>query len=554
MLNIFEGLGITAYHDHGNIDLYDLGLHPKKKEEHVEFDIAAVVGTVGIIVEAKRKTEKNLKEMKRFLLHARKFAFDSTIPIENKIRLLKGIPPSKRKDFLRIEKWRFVFASDKAEIIENDLRESRVGHSAEFFVLNRRHIRYLKFLAKNLGTHGKYELFNKLKIDFKDAGIRGGSQTYEAIRAARRKISKSMGVADLYLFMAPVSDLLKMSRVDRYGSLENWTPELGEKSYQRILSGSKLEDIHEFVKVGKEQTSFPNTITVIMNAKEMEYNNPSLKVDINYGYFDIIDGQHRLFGFAKSRLDEARLDKTYLPVTGVHFPHASKSKISKWNAQTFVEINSTQKKVPTELIYLIKFSVMGQRTPEALSTHALKELNTVSDSPLYTIFKTAQLSERSRFGKSPIKIVTIANELRPLFTPAGKTKAATAREALQVLDDGKKLLNSFFGAVSNIFKEDWSGKPASSLIFTTNYIAGFCKVLAECNSKGLSKNETKQKLLTLKRNMQNSLRSHDPSDANRENMLGPNTEVFWKENTVLPVPQNLPAIKKLLLEKAELET
>lgn len=208
-----------------------------------------------------------------------------------------------------------------------------------------------------------------------------------------------MKVANLFLFGARVSDLLKISRVDRYGSLENWTPEAGNNSYQRILTKQKLLDIQEFIKIGKEKTSFPNTITAIFN-QNPKFQNGKIELEIKPEALDIIDGQHRLFGFAKSDPKKINLEKTILAVTGIFFENATKKQIVKWNAQTFVEINQHQKKVPTDLIYLVKYSVMGERSPVALGTEALKILSTNSNSVLYKLIKIGQFSEKRKHRNS----------------------------------------------------------------------------------------------------------------------------------------------------------
>ena len=325
ILSLFENIGITAYHDHGNMDYFDLELHDKQNKYHMEFDVVAVIGKIGIIIEAKKLKEKNPKAIKKFLEHAHEFE-KSPKTIEEKIKLLRGIPKNKREEYNHVEEWRFIFASDQDEILEKKLDENYVKNKKNFTVFNKHHLRYIQFLGDTLGDNGKYEVLKKLNISFKDAGIKNGKEFYDALKIPRRKISKTMKVADLFLFGARVSDLLKISRVDRYGSLENWTPEAGKNSYQRILTKQKLLNIQEFIKIGKDQTSFPNTITTIFN-EDPKWKNGKIELGIKPGVLDIIDGQHRLFGFAKIDSKKINLEKQSYQSQGFSFKIHQKVKL-----------------------------------------------------------------------------------------------------------------------------------------------------------------------------------------------------------------------------------
>ena len=80
---------------------------------------------------------------------------------------------------------------------------------------------YLKFLCDRLGEFGKYEFLKRLDISPQEAGEASTEVREKAINLAGRKISRGMRIVDLYAFSMQVSNLLKISRVVRYGSLES---------------------------------------------------------------------------------------------------------------------------------------------------------------------------------------------------------------------------------------------------------------------------------------------------------------------------------------------
>lgn len=551
VLTMIKNLGIIAYHDHGNIDKSDLGLVPTAKSNALELDIVGVIGEIGLIVEATLDDQKHQGKMTHFVNQCKEFVDNSKIPLPDKIKLLKGIPSMKRSDFYKIKEWRFLYVSDSDEIIELRINEQRITNDRRFVVLNKHHYRYLQFLSRNLGEHGKYELLKKLQISFQKAGIKQRKNRYDAIQLSTRKISPEIGFVNLYLFNAPVSDLLQIARVDRYGSLENWIPEIGEESYQRILDKEKLGQIREFINKEGKFASFPNTLTVVINGKKAYVNN-QLEIEADYGSFDVIDGQHRLFAFAKSNIAKNDLDNVELLVTGIEFEDASIANVKKWNARTFVEINRTQRKVANDLIYLLQYRVMKENLPSGLATEAITRLNISKKSPLYHLFKTSPLVSKNRKELTPISLVTVANVLKPLFLGVTPKKIPSHKEAQKIIKEKSELIDKFFHIVSNTFNEDWNS-PGNTHMFKTHYISSFCILLCGCIEKGIVNVVDMQKVLErLRKNLEIQQSIYSSTGQTKTKMRGPNGELFWNENDGLPIPQNLSGIKKLLLDNANI--
>lgn len=506
----------------------------------------AVIGSVGIIFEVTRDNDGHSSKMKHFYETCQEFV-SSTLTLPKKIKLFTGIPNSKRREFHAIKDWRFVYVSDMPELITKNLNEKTLGNRSNFHILNKYHIHYLKFLANNLGEFGKYELLQKLNISSDDAQLSKGKDKFNAVEIISRRISSKIPDVDLYAFRSSVLDLLRMTRVDRYGSLSNWIPETGTNSYQRLFHKDKFSELHEFIHKNKGASTFPNTITVVING-DSNFKNNQLELAKQYGSLDIIDGQHRLFAFAKSGLNTKELDKAELLVTGIKFNDTNKSKINQWSARTFVEINSKQRSVPNDLIYLLKYGVMHENQPKDLATEALKRLNTSTRSYLYSLFKTNPFPEKSLKKIRQIKIVTIANVIAPLFSK--KNPNPTKSESEKLLNEQIKEINIFFSDVKDIFKEDWEKNPKDSLIFTTNYFSGICEILVRSKKQKLTRQKTKIKLQKLKNNINSTLKKYNVNSNSFNDMIGPNGEIFWKENQHLPRPSNQSAIKSYILKNA----
>jgi len=254
------------------------------------------------------------------------------------------------------------------------------------------------------------------------------------------------------------------------------------------------------------------------------------------------------FAFAKSNLTDNQLAKTELLVTGIKFHGANQSQIKKWSARTFVEINSKQRPVPNELIYLLTYRVMKENQPKDLATEAIKTMNTSKSNSLYSLFKTNPFTEKSEKGTPKIRIVTIANTLKPLFSKQNQNISRGV--AGKLLIKQVKEMEKYFSDIKHIFKQDWEDGPKNSLIFTTNYMSGLCDILVRSKKQKESREKTKKRLLRLKTNINSSLKKHNSRSRSFNDMKGPNGEILWRENQYLPRPSNQSAIKKFLLKKA----
>jgi DGQHR domain-containing protein len=544
--SIFDTFEIQCYGNHGQISKIDLGYSSARRGEHLEFDFVAKINRIGLIIEVTAETRNQRREIRKFIDHCQEFV-RAPIALSEKIRLLRGIPRRVREDFETINNWKFVYIGTSDEIIQQQLDESAFPGQPSY-ILNREHYEYLKFLCDRLGEFGKYEFLKRLGISPQDAGEASTEVREKAINLAGRKISRGMGIVDLYVFSIQVSNLLKISRVVRYGSLESWVPEIGTSAYQRLLNPQKLNMIRDFLKKERGKSSFPNAITVVLSPRVIPTESEEeLVIPLEYGSIEVIDGQHRLFGFAKCGLSERQLEQARLIVIGLRFRNCADRIRQRWSAKAFIEINRSQTKVPTELIQLISNSVMDERTPTALAARVLVELN-IRSGVLRDIFYTRPFQKANRVGGRPVRIVTVTNELSPLLDMRNaedpstlgiyETFSGDAWRLLErgrqnrILSESKRTLNMYFSDVANVFNADWSSK--HSLIFTSKYLAAFCKLLVEFRKRRLTASQIHNSLSLTRTSIEEYL-------TNNGRTLGPNQEVLWSGNATDPLsPGGIP--------------
>ena len=195
-------------------------------------------------------------------------------------------------------------------------------------------LEYYSELVKHLGSVAKFQIYSilfpkeKIPETIKVPAIRGGK-----------------GKAKYYCFVIQPEKLLQIAYVHHRRS----TPEDLAGSYQRMLKKSRLRKISSFITGGGY---FPNNI--ILNFTERPTFRPFEKEkqvgDVVFGMLDlprqyasawIIDGQHRLYGYA----DNERRATATVPVLAFH------SLDVKEQAKLFVEINKEQKAVGPNLLW-----------------------------------------------------------------------------------------------------------------------------------------------------------------------------------------------------------
>ncbi len=199
---------------------------------------------------------------------------------------------------------------------------------------------YYKILIQHIKQASRYQLLAHM---FGGTGIGGLAKNVVATQG-------TMGGVRFYNFLIRPYELLKIAYIGHKSSrnIDNI------ETYQRMLQKNRLKNIAEYIKSGGK---FPTNIVVNIKTskgkglkfdKKEQVGSESygvLHLPANYAVAWIIDGQHRLYGYAHAAIeDEARDEKSTLPVL------AFENLTAVEEMKMFIDINSKQVKVSTGLL------------------------------------------------------------------------------------------------------------------------------------------------------------------------------------------------------------
>jgi len=235
---------------------------------------------------------------------------------------------------------------------------------------------------------------------------------------------------------------------------------------------------------------------------------------------NVIDGQHRIFGYAKSDLSQQDLEKCRIMAIGLRF--AKSDNQNRDEAKIFVEVNKQQTKVPKDLLLLLGYPVLGETTPDALSATVLAKLNTQGKGPLQNRLATKSDITKKHSIPKPIEIVMISNSLSKMFKADKKLQDGTPEEHIEYLFD---LTSQYFKILKSNFAEDWN-HDNESLIFSSKYLAGFVKLLVEYKKKDYGIDEIGNKIKQLKRNLLDGIQ--------REEKYQRTKIIFSRDHEIIP--------------------
>ena len=249
---------------------------------------------------------------------------------------------------------------------------------AQIAVITDGELDYYAALVQHLKHAARYQFLGHM---FGGRKIEGLAKEVVATRG-------KMGGETFYTFLIRPDELLKIAYVGHKASrdIEN----LG--TYQRMLQSRRLKEIAEYINGGGK---FPTNIVVNLKTGKRT----PLQFDVKGKYGEealgtlhlppiyasawIIDGQHRLYGYAYTLGTEGfNQDSTVLPVLAYENLPADKEM------NLFIDINSKQVKVKTGLLIelyadLHWCSSDPEEAFQALLSRIASRLNSVSTSPLH---------------------------------------------------------------------------------------------------------------------------------------------------------------------------
>jgi DNA sulfur modification protein DndB len=332
----------------------------KEEKDKKQIDIIAVNDETILLVEC--KSSEKLKKAPSF-----KDEFDV---LEHR---MEGFIKSLKQIFGTDKKIKFIFATRNLRINADSEDLKRLENTNSFYYNNNTYD-YINNLIRNYKNAAFYQF---LGLVFKNEIINLNKIEIPVVNG-------KMGKKDYYMFSIEPSLLLKMGFIlHRTRANESEFP-----TYQRLLVPSRLKGITKFIDDGGY---FPNSIIINFNTKKNKINfephskssssnsrTGMLKIPNAYGIAYIIDGQHRVYGYANSKY----VENNTIPVV------AFNGLDSIEQLEIFMDINQNQKAVSPSLRLdleedLYWDSDRADSRLKALRSSIIKKLGNSESSPLF---------------------------------------------------------------------------------------------------------------------------------------------------------------------------
>jgi DNA sulfur modification protein DndB len=426
-----------------------------------QVDVFAADDEVVLVIECK-STEK---------IRSEQFKKESEAIAGQKAGIIRRI----REEYPQ-HKVKFILATNNFTL-SNDTKDRLA--SGDIFHVSEDTVAYFLTLADHLGAAAKYQLLGAL---FAGQKIPNLEPTVPAIRG-------SMGGHSYYSFSIEPARLLKMAYVlHRNQANSELMP-----TYQRLIKKSRLKKVAAFVEEGG---FFPNSIILNIDTKRK---NGDLQFDLvskdgeasgavragllhlpqTYRAAYVIDGQHRLYGYANS--DRAETD--LIPVVAfVDLDRAEQVKL-------FMQINENQQAVPKNLRNTLNSDLLWasddySERARALRLRIAQHLGEQKSSPLYD---RVIIGENQRTNLRCITIEAINNGLTRGNFIGSFTKTGAKTHGTFYAGDNQPTANRLIPFLEEAFRYLSAGLPAQSslgssdggFVFMNNGVEAYLRLLSD---------------------------------------------------------------------------
>lgn len=263
-----------------------------------------------------------------------------------------------------------------------------------------------------------------------------------------------LGDSTAYICTVNPSDIFYLTSVGHHVSRKVFS----EKFYQRFAKVSRVNEIAQYIN---NRNHFPNNILTSIKIKPKEEATKEkglvrLSIKGFPGCINIIDGQHRVFGYAAAAEPRRKKDKIILTIY--------KDLTLDQEMQMFVDVNSNQAPVDTNLIN----SLLAQLPdPEKdVSLLLTQECSRVVDSLASTGFLKDYITEveQPSKGKDQIKRAPLTDTIKAsgLFKTLSKDKKSLNDGILYSVNDPIKkftqVINLYFKDIQDQAPDYWKTK------------------------------------------------------------------------------------------------
>ena len=345
--------------------------------------------------------------------------------------------------------------------------DARYALSKGMAVWTEDQLSYFEAVAEAIGPYAKYEIIHSL-----------GLKTTEE-KDIHRVLALEIGQPDsaskvrLFIFSLTPERLLKLCVIYRRA-------QGNADAYQRMLRRNRLPRVRDFVtqpdailptdlivhlgdKVIAEEVKTDDFVT--LKNEPLTLSKPaqlvSLNIPMEYASLELIDGQHRLYGFADT--DPATKRTFNLIVVG------AKGLSIEQRQRTFVSINDNSRRMDANLVAFLKYTTDDsscQKNPELMAIRIAVELNRTS--PFKKAIRLLDV------GDQRITLKGLSGyDLKGLIGPKGLLrKQYPANEAAEYVH----VLRIYFGHVKTLFRKEWSD-PDRYIVATNRGLSAFLKLL-----------------------------------------------------------------------------
>ncbi len=390
---------------------------------------------------------------------ARNRSFKDEINIMTQYR--DGVIKSLRQIYGENKKVKFILATRNYRIGQEDVSRMNANH---IFHLNDNTYDYICNLIKSYKSSVIYQFYGLM---FKDELINNQKIKIPALKG-------SMGGQNYYLFSIEPSTLLKIGFVlHRTRVNDSMAP-----TYQRLLMPNRLKGITKFINEGGY---FPNSIIInfaapnhklrvqfepAMKSEDSKARFGILTIPNAYGIAYIIDGQHRVYGYAASDYK----DKNTIPVV------AFEDMPSEDQLRIFMEINENQKAVSPSLRLDLEEDLYWNSDRldsrmKALRSSIIKNLAANSNYVLYNKISVGEdpaLLSFKPFDTAFSKSSLIPSATQSKFKEGAEYSIYDIKETNsgKAMEDSRKNITQYINGVYSIMEQNLVKEKQNVLLFS----------------------------------------------------------------------------------------
>lgn len=345
---------------------------------------------------------------------------------------------------------------------------------------------YYDCVADAIHQYARYEIVNSFGLHTDE------EKDTHRVLALRIKQPTPDSKTELYLFSMSPDRLLKTCAIYRRA-------QGNALAYQRMLNKNRLPRIRKFVT--QANSILPTNIILHLNdkvtvddvelrelkttrgdqitlSKSKAYELVTLNIPMEYASLELIDGQHRLYGFVDA--DPATKKDFNLVALGIRGLDSTRKR------DTFVAINDNSRRMDANLVAYLKYTdddAVCQIDNELMAIRIVVELN--KSSPFKNAIRLLDM------GKQRITLKGFCGyDLRGLLGKRGLLRLVYPNNSPTEFVAALRL---YFGVIRSLFKKEWESSDRY-IVATNRGLSAFLKIL-----KSILKTITKHKegLLTL---------------------------------------------------------